>query len=309
MRLLWLALLRHMACGGIAAASDLRAYTGGVCLSITSVVGEDVRAAVQQIVSRVNASALLTARRLVVDADPARRGAASPSDASKYRRAVAALVHEHWLTEAVDVDYSAAYTRGPDSVFQRMFSQPAGPLHSRAGKGFLSYAFEVDTAPRSARYLFHFDSDARLYSDGSRDPVADLVALARSDARLVGAALPAHLGSVNCTLDARDGELRRRAAGFDASGFWDLGAFSTQSAFLDLARLRLHFPLPLKRSNFEDALTALGKRDGVIVAAMLPHSRPPRYFRGEGTRFRREARKADRLHAQPDGPRCERRRF
>ena len=72
----------------------------------------------------------------------------------------------------------------------------------------------------------------------------------------------------------------------------NLGDLSTQLYLLGLRKLRRQLPLPFRRANVEDALSALASSRQLVVAAMLPHARPPLYFRGQGRRFLRDARGA-----------------
>ena len=89
--------------------------------------------------------------------------------------------------------------------------------------------------------------------------------------------------------------LLKGGAAVDARGFFDLHDLSTQCYLLSLRKLRRVLPLPFKRANVEDSLSALaddasGRR--FVVAAMLPHTRPPFYFRGQGKRFARDVKQA-----------------
>ena len=262
------------------------AATDTVTLSITTTVGEDIGRAARAIVGAL-ASPLVVVRRAVVDADPAR--APPPVAAQRaHDAAIARLLEASVLTESARVDYSASYLRGNGSVFARVFGRDRGPVRNRRGRGFLAYLFEIDTC--ATRYLLHLDSDTRVYGDGSRDAVADLVSLPRAHADVLGSALPVNLGTANCTLDpVKDREILRRAPPPAAvgRGFADLGDLSTQFYLLDRRKLAAAYPLPFRRANAEDALSALRSR-GLIVAAMLPHARPPRYFRGQGRRFARD---------------------
>ena len=260
---------------------------GAVTLSITTTVGEEIGVAARAIVGALN-STLVRVRRAVVDADPARP--AAPSAARAFEAQVAGLLRERALTEVARVDYSAAYTSGNASVFFKLFGRASGPLRNRRGRGFLAYLFEIETC--ETPFLLHADSDTRVYNRGLRDPVADLVGLVSAWPDVLAAALPLHLGTDNCTLDPRDTEVLRRGVSRDARGFVDLGDVSTQFYLLSLRKLKRQLPLPFKRANVEDCLSALRRGGETVVAAMIPHARPPAYFRGQGKRFLRDVRRA-----------------
>ena len=268
----------------LAISISARPRDGAVTLSMTTTAGEDIGRAARSMVAALNSS-LVRVRRAVVDADPAR-----PADAAAVRAhgaALDALVADGALTDVARVDYSAAYTKGNASVFARLFGRPSGPARNRRGRGFLVYLFEIDMC--TTPYLLHLDSDTRVWSRGSRDAVRDLVALVQRWPDVLGAALPVHLGTANCTLDAaRDREILRRGPELDPRGFVDLRDLSTQFYLLSLRKLRRALPLPYRRANVEDAFSALRSERALVVAAMIPHARPPAYFRGQGRRFSRD---------------------
>ena len=268
----------------LAISISARPRDGAVTLSMTTTAGEDIGRAARSMVAALNSS-LVRVRRAVVDADPAR-----PADAAAVRAhgaALDALVADGALTDVARVDYSAAYTKGNASVFARLFGRPSGPARNRRGRGFLVYLFEIDVC--TTPYLLHLDSDTRVWSRGSRDAVRDLVALVQRWPDVLGAALPVHLGTANCTLDAaRDREILRRGPELDPRGFVDLRDLSTQFYLLSLRKLQRALPLPYRRANVEDAFSALRSERALVVAAMIPHARPPAYFRGQGRRFSRD---------------------
>jgi hypothetical protein len=223
----------------------------------------------------------------VVDNDPARN-----QNASSIVGVLEQLVQNGTLTTYALVDYSQNYTSGGESVYQRIFGRPDGHLHSNPhkgnpGKGYLSYLSEIDTCKTD--FLLHFDSDLRLYNSQERSPVLDLVSLVRAFPDVLATALPIFAGTDRCALDpVKDQAIAGRGVRWDKRGFLNLHDLSTQAYLMDINRLRNYTPIPMEQS-VEDSFTGIAGQ--TVVAAMLPHYRPPFYFRddgGHGERFAAE---------------------